>query len=155
LQIPYVFGAVYDPRIDLVQALRCGLVAFTEIPAMGSNTFTITAESITDALNQVKPSDDDTLCQSFYKDTLTMDDPPYISYSFHLASMPTSDLSVCDTHISSDAYCISQVLLRYGSRVVSSMESRHGIEKIDILIFEGAIVGAIQFFMWFLSIFTL
>ncbi|KAI1623189.1 hypothetical protein EDD37DRAFT_610501 [Exophiala viscosa] len=155
LQTPYIFAAIYDPRIDLATALHCGLVAFTEIPAMGTNTITLSAQHVTDDLGIVKPPDDKTTCSKIYTSALTMKNPPYTSYSFKLGSMPTSNLSTCDTKLNSNAFCISQVLLRYGSRVVSRMESVPGIAKTDILIAEGAIVGAVQFFMWFFGIFAL
>ncbi|KAI1611951.1 hypothetical protein EDD36DRAFT_439843 [Exophiala viscosa] len=130
LQIPYIFAVIYDPRIDLATALHCGLVAFTEIPAMGANTITLSAQHVTDDLGVVKPSDDKSTCSKIYTSALTMKNPPYTSYSFRLGSMPTSDLSICDTKLSSNASCISQVLLRYGSRVVSSWKAYLVLPKL-------------------------
>lgn len=154
LQMPYIFAVLYDPQVNLSTALHCGLVAFTEMPAMGLHTFTFTAETLIDELSIVKPPEDDSDCEIFYKKTLSLQNPPYTFYSYHLASLPIADLRPCDTNASTDAWCTSQVLLQYGSYVVSGMETKHKMEKIDILILEGAIVGAIQFFMWFLGIFT-
>jgi hypothetical protein len=152
LQSPYIFAALYDCRIDLATALHCGLISLTEIPALASNTFTITMETITDKLNHVQPTEDKPRCQKFYQETLNLENPPYTAYSFHLSSMPITDMSQCDINATADAECISQVLLRFGGWVVGSMESKPGIEKTDILINEGAIVGAIGFFMTFLGI---
>jgi len=38
--------------------------------------------------------------------------------------------------------------------MVSTEESAPGIEKLDILTNQGAIVGAVTFFAWFLTIFA-
>ena len=65
--------------------------------------------------------------------------------------MPLSNPDLCDSSANSDATCTSQALLRYGTRVVRAMESKRGMGKVDILVNEGAIVGAIQFFAWILG----
>jgi hypothetical protein len=155
MQTPYLFAALFDPRVDLGSALDCGLVALTEIPALASNTFTITANYISDTLQMVHSSGDQTACKEFYAKTLALKEPPYTSYAFHLGSMTTLAPNTCDTAIAATASCVSQVILRFGTHIVSKMESRHGMDKIDILLFEGAVVGAIQFFAWFIGIFTL
>lgn len=152
---PYVFAALYDPRIDVTKALHCGLIAFTEIPAMGSNTFTIFAETIKDTLGYVKPekSNDDADCEKFYTQVLSMDNSPYTSYTFNLASLPTTNMKYCDLNGNASASCVSQVLIRYGSRVVRAMESKRGRSSLEILVDEGAIVGGIQFFLWFFGLY--
>jgi len=154
---PYVFAVIYDTRVNLADALRCGLLSLTEIPAMGSTTFTIFAESMTDKLGYVRPpaSSNDQACENFYTETLRMN-PPYNSYTFNMASLPNTDLASCDTsNGNSGAFCICQVLIRYGSRVVRSMESVRGMTRLEIFINEGAVVGGIQFFMWFFSLYVL
>lgn len=122
---------------------------------MGWNTLTLTAEYITDTLSKVKPSTDDDDCETFFTNTLSKTNPPYTAYNFQLASMATLDLSPCDTSSDPNASCISQVLLRYGSRAVSSISSKHGVDATEMLTDAAAIAGAVQFFMWFLSIFTI
>lgn len=156
LMSPYVFAVMYDTRVNLTDALRCGLLSLTEIPAMGSTTFTIFAETMTDRFGYVKPaaSSDNQTCESFYTETLSMD-PPYTFYTFNMASLPNTDLASCDVSNNSAAFCICQVLIRYGSRVVRGMESARGTTSLDIFIMEGAVVGGIQFFMWFFSLYVL
>jgi len=139
----------------LAKAVHCGLIAFTEMPAMGSTTFTMSATNITDTLGMISPPTNEIVCQNYYREVLSYENPPYTAYTFHMASMPVTDLSVCDISVNPGNKCLSQVILRYGTRAVSSMESKPGIEKQQILIDEGAIVGAIQFFMWFLSLYVL
>jgi hypothetical protein len=91
-------------------------------------------------------------CAKFFASTLSKEDEPYLSYSFHLSTMALSDISLCDTNNSATASCVSQAIIRFGSHAVNEIESKHSMEKTDILINEGAIVGAIQFFAWFFAI---
>jgi hypothetical protein len=149
---PYIFAAIYDPRIDLANALDCGLVALTEIPALASNTFTVIAQKTVDTLGMIPAPETPEICAGFYASTLSKDDEPYLSYSFHLSTMVLSNISLCDSSNSPTTSCVSQAIIRFGSHVVNEIESKHSIEKTDILINEGAIVGAIQFFAWFFGI---
>jgi hypothetical protein len=151
MQMPFIHATLFDSRVDLSEALRCGLIALTEIPALASNTFTITAESTHDILGVIQPSNAQPGCREFYAQTLAMKNPPYTSYSFNLGSMPLSDSNLCDSSANSDAVCTSQALLRYATRMIRTMESKRGMGKVDILVNEGAIVEAIQFFAWILG----
>jgi hypothetical protein len=151
MQMPFIHAILFDPRISLEKALSCGLVALTEIPALASNTFAITAESTLDTPGVIQPSSAQSGCRDFYTQTFAMNNPPYTSYSFNLGSMPLSNPKLCDSSVNPDAICTSQALLRYGTRVVRAMESKRGMGKVDILVNEGAIVGAIQFFAWILG----
>lgn len=155
VQMPFIHAVLFDPRIDLAKGLRCGLVSLTEIPALASNTFTITAETILDTLEVIQSAEAQPECISFYTTTLAMTNPPYTAYFFNLASVPLSDPSLCDSSANVEAICTSQALLRYGTRVVRAMKSKRGMGKVDILVNEGAIVGAIQFFAWILGLFSL
>lgn len=121
---------------------------------MGSTTFTMSVENITDTLGLVAPPDNDTECLDYYKTVLAYD-PPYKADRFNMASMPVSDLSACDTSVTRGGKCISQVILRYGTRAVSGTTSVRGKDEVGILLDEGALVGAVQFFMWFLGMYIL
>jgi hypothetical protein len=152
MKIPYLFTALFNPRIDLGLS---GFVALTEVPALASNTFIGTVATILDTLQFTSPTKNQPICKDFYARTLNMTDPPYMSYAYHLGFMPISDPTLCDTHLNTSASCVSQMILRYDNHGLNMMESKHGKEKTDILIFMGAIVGAIQFFALFLGIFSL
>jgi hypothetical protein len=155
LYLPYLFAAIYDSRIPLDIAIDCGLVGLTEIPALGSNSFTILASRTTDRLGMMEPPPEPAGCMKLYTDTFTMSGPPYTSYDFHLSSTGVHDPSSCDADISANNTCFSQAIIRYGTHSVTTRESAPGIEKIQILTDEGAIVGAVQFFLYFLGVFSM
>jgi hypothetical protein len=150
---PYIFVVLYDSRIDLATALHCGLLDLTRVPALASNALTITAQTSSDSRNVIKAAYDEERCQPFFYNTLSLEHPPYTSYSFNLESMGISNTSLCDRNAVSGGSCISETLLRFGTGFVNGMESKPGIGSTEILINEGAIVGTVQFFMSYLSIY--
>ena len=46
-QDPYLYTAIFDPSLPFEAALDCGLIALTEIPALGSNTFNVFKTNMT------------------------------------------------------------------------------------------------------------
>lgn len=153
---PYIFVAVYDPRIDLSKAVSCGLVTFARVPALASNLFTLSASMISDPRKYVSSAVDDDDCHRFYVDTLSMKHPPYTSYSFGLGSTMISDQTYCDRYAyPNNATCMTEAILRYDTKIVTSMKTQPGLSRTTILLNEGAVVGAVQFFMFFIGMLTL
>ena len=95
-------------------------------------------------------------CVAMYKEALSQEAAPYMAFGFSIsteasgASDSGNDSSVCVK----DA-CVSTATFGYASNVVHTLESRHGIDRLTIWLNCGAIVGAVQFFAWFLGIFSL
>ena len=123
---PYIFVAAYDPRLDLARAVHCGLVTFQRVPALASNALTLSASTISDPRRYITPASD---CQDFYRQTLSLQDPPYTSYSFSLGSIMVRDISFCDLNVSSSASCVSEALLRFDSKIVTNLKSNPGDRK--------------------------
>ncbi|KAK5193369.1 hypothetical protein LTR99_006921 [Exophiala xenobiotica] len=153
---PYIFVAIYDPRMNLSRAVSCGLVTFARVPALASNLFTLSASTMSDPRKYVSSAVDDHDCQKFYTDTLCLQHPPYTTYSFGLGSTMISNQSYCDRHTyPSNASCMTEAILRYDTKIVTSMTTEPGISRTTILLNEGAVVGAVQFFMFFIGMLTL
>lgn len=96
------------------------------------------------------------VCERVYNELLPQADPPLAIFDLSLtASMSTTPefLRDCDIATSANASCISAVSLTYGTQFVTYQKSMPGKTKEEIWINCGAIVGAVQFFAWFLYTF--
>jgi hypothetical protein len=144
---------MYDSRIsDLSAAIECGLIALTEVPALASNTFSFAASYAKDDLHMISWSNgtiqNGTNCQKVYAEAFELDKPPYTSYSFHIASMPLSNIATCDVSSNKDALCVMQSVLRLATPVIQGMESVPKVEIPDIWLNVAAIVGGVQYLAW-------
>ncbi|KAK4896590.1 hypothetical protein LTR27_005508 [Elasticomyces elasticus] len=157
-QNPSLYTIMYDPRLTDDQfrtALRCGIIGLTEQPALGSSTYTIDQVTRThDKLGKLTDGIADSVCKTLAETLYKLDDG-FITYRYHLTSSGTSYADVCDTKGTgqSEAACVSQVIVRYGSFSTTKLTSKHGNEVKDIILDMGSIVGAIQYAAWFLTIF--
>ncbi|KAK6394228.1 hypothetical protein LTR65_002074 [Meristemomyces frigidus] len=155
-QNPTLYSMMYDPRLtleDLISCLSCGILGWTEQPALGSNTYTIDETiSTSDTLGKISPVSNHTQCGDLTTKIYALKGG-YTTYRYHLSSSGTSYGNVCDVNGTYTESCVTQVLIRYGSFMVSSMTSIPGMEKTQILIDVAAIVGAVAYVAWFLTIF--
>jgi len=150
VQTPYLFSAMYDSRIeDLPNAIDCGLISLTEIPALASSTFKFTSAYITDEKGKIDLSSATEACRNVYEKAFELKNPPYTAYTFHIASMPISDATLCDTNLNPAAQCVMQSILRVDKPVIAGMESVPGVERAEIWLNVAAIVGGVQFLCWF------
>lgn len=145
-QNPYLFAAVFDPSLHFTTALDCGIIALTEIPALGSNTLTVSRTDVADDLGLLQRPNNSTVCSNIPR--------TYSSYDFQLSSTGVVDPTVCDSSKQDPGICISQLIVRYSTFLTTRMESEHKIDWVDILSEEGGILGGIQWIMWFFTIFA-
>lgn len=143
--------AFFDPRYNLTDQLACGLVQFTNVQPVSNNNFYVTAEQITDKLGLISAPTSPQQCKQFFRNTLSQEDSPYLSYSASLSPVSNQDVSTCD---SNDDTCQAVVTLNYPSNIVGTIASTHSIDRLTIWLNAGAIVGGVQFFTWFLGIFN-
>ncbi|RAQ69461.1 hypothetical protein COH20_006442 [Aspergillus flavus] len=61
-QLPYYYYAIFDSNLDFEKGLECGLITLREMPAIGSNSFAITASYYDDALNVLYPNSSSSAC---------------------------------------------------------------------------------------------
>ncbi|KAK5711754.1 hypothetical protein LTR15_012349 [Elasticomyces elasticus] len=157
-QNPSLYTIMYDPRLTNEQfqtAIRCGIIGWTEQPALGSSTYTIDQITQTsDVLGKLTDGILDTTCKKLARTLYTLDDG-YMTYRYHLTSSGTSYAYVCDTNGTSQskAACVAQVIIRYGSFSTIKLTSKHGKEVKEIILDMGSIVGAVQYAAWFFTIF--
>ncbi len=144
-----MYVAVGDPSIDLADGIRCGVIALTEVPALGSTTITITAQEVVDAVGKQEwPLDE---CKQIF----SSQDNPYLRYQYSIAGTGTSNGSFCDASQGSNGgSCLSQLIVRYASFITSHIESEHGKTPLDIWIEEAAIVGAVLTLGYFVTVFN-
>ena len=157
---PTLYSTLYDSRMtydDLQSAFRCGILGWTEQPALGSTTYTIEETTTTSdsrgmyKLNTTVPQD----CQLLFDKLFTLPGG-YRTYSYRLSSpgVTSGTADYCDVNGTTDNfnYCISQVLIRYGSFRQTAIESKSGIEQKDILLNVAAITGGVAYVAAFLAI---
>ena len=92
-------------------------------------------------------------CADFYKKAFALD-PPYTSYAQTTFTGGEYVLSECDTASGPSNQCPQTISFEFGSLAASTLESVPGNEQLDVWLNAGAIIGAIQFFDWFLGIFN-
>ena len=156
-QNPVLYTLLYDHRLntsDVSQALDCGVIGWTEVPALGSNTFTIAASMINDPLGLMLKSEEiPEQCRELVTRIYGWS-TPYTQYNFRISSSGTAYENYCDVSRNPQTQgCLSQILIRYSTFITTKMKSVHETGKKEILIDIGSIVGAIQFLTWFLTIY--
>jgi hypothetical protein len=154
-----LYVALYDHRLssdDLRLAFDCGIMGWTEIPALGSNTFTITASRIHDKFGQINVKHDPN-CHNFTSQTYAKHDPPYTTYRFHLGSSGSVNSSICDVGLTGMAQdrCLTQMLIRYETFLVSTDTTARKIDKTGILLNISSILGAVAFIAAFLTMYEI
>lgn len=142
-QLPYYYYAIFDANLDLEKSIDCGLIAFREMPAIGSSSFTVTPTHYDDSVLKVLPrnttnADCMTLPRTYYQFEATVDSVGVYNYS------------VCDADTSQP--CISQILVRYSTFNLQRFTTMQGLSAWDILTNEGGIVGGVAFLCWYFGI---
>jgi hypothetical protein len=147
----------FDPRLDFDESRQCDLSTATAIKILSSNSFTLTAMLTTDTLGLIKApalkAANQSSCADFYRKAFALD-PPYTSYAHITSTGGGYVLSDCDTASGPSNKCSQMISFQFGSLAASTLESVPGIDQLDIWLNAGAIVGAVQFFAWFLGIFN-
>ena len=149
--------AAYDPRLTLEEAMYCNIVQPSTPLAFESVTYLMSVSQISDRRGKMQlPDPYDPICERVYTDLLPNADPPLTIFDLSLMSSAptTSDIAGnCDIANAPNASCLSVVSFSYGSQFVTNQRSVPGKSKQGIWIDCAAIVGAVQFFAWFLYTF--
>lgn len=113
----------------------------------------MTAERILDTLEMIHGPQFPARCAAFYKNSLSLPGLPYMSFGFSISTEKVVT-NISTSKLCSSDICVAEMELSYASHTVRTMESTPGIDKPTIWLNCSAIVGAVQFFAWFLGIFN-
>jgi hypothetical protein len=158
LDRPTLYAVLYDPRLsfeDLDLAFSCGLLGWTDLPTLASNTFTITdVTHTTDRLGKIRlPADHPQPCRDLMSRVYALESPGYTTYKYHLTSLAPFHNHVSEAGTEGEVSCVMQILVTVASLKVTSETSVHGISKWDIVNNLGALVGALTYIGGYLDIF--
>ena len=73
---------------------------------------------------------------------------PYVTYSSSFNYQTPSTVNACSSPPCNETY----IALEFGSNIIRTSTSIPGISQLDIWLNVGSIVGAVQFFMWLLTL---
>ena len=152
-QNPYLYFALFDPALNFsrfTEALDCGVLALSEMPALGSTTFTVKPYAVNDTLNAHHLNN--TTCWNIYDNSQS-----HVYYESQIASTGDLTSASCDTSLSGynkDHDCISQVLIRYATAYLTTYRSTRLKTNIAILTDIGGIAGEVCFLFWYLEIYA-
>lgn len=154
---PLTIIAAYDSRLTIEEVVLCNLVQVQTPLAFASNMYLLSMSQISDPQRKMAPPEDyDPACERVYNDLLPHADPPLTIFDLSLmSSVPTSSniTEDCNIGIDPSASCLTLAAVTYGTQFVTTQRSVPGKSKQDIWIDCGAIVGAVQFFVWFAVVF--
>lgn len=129
-------------------------IAMFEVPAFGSTLVSLTQYTVNDPVGALVPNTNNASCP--------YDPSGYPSLSYWTAEVTTAytetDISNCN---STTAYpvetfnCSATVVFEFLSPLTTTQTSSQGTTWKQMLLDEGSIVGGIQFFTWFLSIYVI
>lgn len=151
-----MYALAFDPRLSVREIILCATVPAYTINAFAQTTFAMSVSQISDPrLKMVRPRNRDPICGNVY-DMLSYADPPISMFDLTLSSsvqVLNNFTEECNVDGDVGPLCLGGVLYTYGSQTITTQISVPGKSKQDIWIDCGAIVGAIQFFAWFLLVF--
>jgi hypothetical protein len=155
---PFLSLAVFDPRLTVREMIQCSIVQVSVPAAFTVSSYVMKVSRLSDRRRKMRPPTltPDSVCDRVYNDLLPNADPPLSIFDLSLTSSTTtvSDFAEeCDVRLDADAGCITSAQLIYGTQFVSVQRSVPGKSMQDIWIDCGAIVGAVQFFAWFLYVY--
>jgi hypothetical protein len=153
---PTMILSAFDPRLSLAEVALCSIVQTSLVNAFAQNNFLMTVSQLKDPRSKmVRPPVMDPICERAYR-LLETANPPIASYDLRLTSSQTTNANFseeCVVGQTPDQTCVGGYSIVYSSQFVTTQISVPGKSKQDIWIDCGAIVGAVQFFAWFLFVF--
>ncbi|KPI45040.1 uncharacterized protein AB675_2625 [Cyphellophora attinorum] len=153
---PTMILSAFDPRLSLAEVALCSIVQTSLVNAFAQNNFQMTVSQLKDPRSKmVRPTVMDPICERAYH-LLETANPPIANYDLRLTSSQTTNGNFSEECVigqTPDQTCMGGFSLVYSSQFVTTQISVPGKSKQDIWIDCGAIVGAVQFFAWFLFVF--
>jgi hypothetical protein len=138
--------------------IQCSIVQVSVPAAFTVSSYVMKVSQLSDPRRKMKPLGPvpDSVCDRVYNDLLPNADPPLSIFDLSLTSATATvpDFAEsCDVTVNASSSCITSAQLIYGTQFVNVQKSVPGKSMQDIWIDCGAIVGAVQFFAWFLYVY--
>jgi hypothetical protein len=134
-----------DPRLD-----PQNYFSYLDVPLLDYNIVPLGVQGIKDAHGLFTPPS-----QSAMQMKKLLSDSDNFLKLYTPTVIPVNTANACRTgNESTIIQCNSEFRFLFNSYVINTMESMPGISKLDIWTNAGAIVGAVQFFGWFFTIFN-
>ena len=148
--------AAFDPRLTLREVMLCGIVQTSPVNAFAQNNMLMSVSTLSDPRRKmVRPSTIEPACERVYG-LLETASPPIAQYDLRVTSSQSTTTNFsqeCKAGEVPGLTCLGGFVLAYSSQFITTQVSMPGKSKEDIWIDCGAIVGAVQFFSWFLLVF--
>lgn len=154
---PYLYYALIDGELlqDLDSILPyiggspggCSLFDAQYVPVMGTNYITVEPYKMDDAVGALQSPEIPAACAKHTN---------YTYYRSSINHFAYTDRSTCD--VGSHNFtgpCMSATHISFATNMVTTQQSKHGTDWMQMLTDEGSIAGGIMFFTWFLGIYVL
>lgn len=145
---------IYDPDItNLSQALECGLLSSPSLYAFGTNRVNMHLTQMQDRADMFTvPSRKDS-CKGARTAVFPKPETVYSAWSWTTNSRASSNTGYCDIAKNFTGPCMCTTVLSYDSQMMQSIKSNPGTSRLNVWLNAGSIIGGVQFFFWFLTIF--
>ena len=147
---------LYDSRItNLTRAWTCGLIGSPRVPAFDGNYITMALTQMQDQADMFELPSRNKECGAARKALFPTPQSVYNSWSWSFSTSQSPNHTYCDRVKSGlNSYCRSSMVLSYESQLIQSVRSRPGTTRLEIWLNAGSIIGGVQFFFWFLTMFS-
>lgn len=139
-------AVLFNPRINLTDAIACGLVRTFEIPSPATNLLYVDAVRFLDPLGMIHAPPSPARCAAFFKDSLSAPGLPHMSFGYNISTTDIVSNISSPGGVYKSAIRPNSISLAYASHTVRTLESTPGIDKLIIWLNCSGIVGAVQVF---------
>lgn len=134
---------------------QCGLVGLATLPVFATTYVDLQLTETQDPWELLHDPTRPVVCAEAHSKLVAKSTDPYRSWSWALNAMSLTDVNTCDVATHGDgAICRTTAAISYSTKMKISASSGPGISVLDIWINAGSIVGGVQFFFWFLTLFS-
>lgn len=150
----YQGAIVYDPDItNLSQALECGLLSMPNLYAFGTNVINMHLTQMQDQADMFSVPSGKESCKGARTAIFPKSETLYNIWTWTTNSRSAANIAYCDVAKNYTGPCISTTVLSYDSQMIQSVKSSPGTSRLNVWLNAGSIIGGVQFFFWFLTIF--
>lgn len=157
---PYLYYALIDPTLtdnltDILHSVGSGDCSFLTgqyVPVLGTNYLWIERMDFDDKRGDLTNGRNASKCSLSARQF-----PSYSTYRSTITHFDLNDKSTCDYASSKykDVACESNNFIRFSSNMINMQTSGRGSSWLKMLTDEGAIVGGVMFFTYFIGVYVI